>query len=109
MLFDRSDAISVLEVILPTLPLSHLQNLWDPVIVLRDVLQAISRAKDELVTAASYRGLAEAMKAKAGNDEEAVEAAEKCVEVASVYELYEAEKQRRGAIDFGDLIMCPPS
>ena len=35
-LFDRSDAIEVLEEILPTLPLVHYRNLWDPAMVLRD-------------------------------------------------------------------------
>ena len=50
-LFDRSDAIEVLEEILPTLPLNHYRNLWDPVIVLREMISAISRAKDELTGA----------------------------------------------------------
>ena len=48
-LFDRSDAIEVLEEVLPTLPLVHYRNLWDPALVLRDIVGAISRAKDELV------------------------------------------------------------
>ena len=34
-LFDRSDAIAVLEEILPTLPLVHYRNLWDPSMVLK--------------------------------------------------------------------------
>lgn len=106
-LFDRSDAIAVLEEMLPTLPLVHYRNLWDPVIVLREILQAISRAKDELVTAQDYRGLAQAMKDKAGNDPDAIEAAEKCLEIADIYELYEEAKTKRGAVDFGDLIMLP--
>ena len=50
-LFDRSDAIEVLEEVLPTLPLLHYRNLWDPALVLRDIVGAISRAKDELVDA----------------------------------------------------------
>ena len=64
VLFDRSDAIAVLEEILPTLPLVHYRNLWDPALVLRDVLGAISRAKDELVDAHGYRALAEKMLAE---------------------------------------------
>src|SRR6185437_13284659 len=43
-LFDRSDAIAVLEEILPTLPLVHYRNLWDPAMVLRYIVAAISRA-----------------------------------------------------------------
>ncbi len=30
VLFDRSDAIAVLEELLPILPLKHYRNLWDP-------------------------------------------------------------------------------
>ncbi len=105
-LFDRSDAIAVLEEILPTLPLVHYKNLWDPVVILREILQAISRAKDELASAADYRALAQAMRDRAFDDD-AVEAAEKCLEIASIYELYEAAKAKKGAVDFGDLIMLP--
>jgi superfamily I DNA/RNA helicase len=108
-LFDRSDAIAVLEEILPTLPLKHFKNLWDPVIVLREILQAISRAKDEVVTASDYRALAIAQdeRARTSGDLEAIKAAEKVLEVASVYELYEKAKKDRQAVDFGDLIMLP--
>lgn len=53
-LFDRSDAIEMLEEILPTLPLVHYRNLWDPAMVLRDVVTAIGRAKDELVDPIRY-------------------------------------------------------
>ena len=108
-LFDRSDAIAVLEEILPTLPFKHFKNLWDPVIVLREILQAISRAKDEVVTASDYRALAIAQdeRARATGDPDAIKAAEKVLEVASVYELYEKAKKNRQAVDFGDLIMLP--
>ena len=60
-LFDRSDAIEVLEEILPTLPLIHYRNLWDPAMVLREIIAAISRAKDEMTDPARYRALAQAM------------------------------------------------
>ena len=40
-------------------------------------------------------------------DEDAIEAAEKCLEIAAVYELYEKAKTERQAVDFGDLIMLP--
>jgi superfamily I DNA/RNA helicase len=108
-LFDRSDAIAVLEEILPTLPLKHYKNLWDPVIVLKDILQAISRAKDEVVTAGCYRDLATSQhnRALASDDPEKIKAAEKVLEIASVYELYEKAKKDRQAVDFGDLIMLP--
>ena len=81
-LFDRSDAIEVLEEIFPTLPLIHYRNLWDPTMILRDVIMAISRAKDELTDPVHYRTLAEAMRADAGVDGAALVAAEKCLEIA---------------------------
>mgnify|MGYP003111177503 CR=1 FL=1 len=109
ILFDRSDAIEVLEEILPTLPLIHYRNLWDPTLVLRDILDAISRAKDELVAPDRYRALAQQMLQKAENagDQDQIKAAEKCMEIADVYDLYERTLSDRGGIDFGDLVMRP--
>jgi UvrD-like helicase family protein/uncharacterized protein DUF955 len=98
-LFDRSDAIEVLEEVLPTLPLVHYRNLWDPSLVLRDIVGAISRAKDELVDAERYRTLAQAM--------EPGEQATKALEVAQVYGLYQIALRACRAVDFGDLIMRP--
>lgn len=105
-LFDRSDAIEMLEELLPTLPLEHYRNLWDPAMVLRDVVTAISRAKDELVDPIGYRALAVAMRERALNDDERI-AAEKCLEIAQLYDLYEKAMHERGGVDFGDLIMRP--
>ncbi|MBO9501661.1 ATP-dependent helicase [Brevundimonas sp. A19_0] len=106
-LFDRSDAIALLEEILPTLPLVHYRNLWDPAMVLRDVVAAISRAKDEMADPTRYRALATAMREAAGDDEAAQTAASKCLEIADIYDLYEAAKTQHGGVDFGDLIMRP--
>ena len=105
-LFDRSDAIEILQERLPTLPLVHYRNLWDPALVLRDVIAAISRAKDELADPARYRLLAEAMLASA-TDSEGRAAAEKCLEIASIYEIYEEALRERDGVDFGDLVMRP--
>src|SRR5208283_1409506 len=105
-LFDRSDAIEVLEEILPTLPLVHYRNLWDPAMELLHVLAAISRAKDELADPARYHELAEAM-LRSASDDKAREAAEKCREVAQIYEIYEQAMHERGVVDFGDLVMRP--
>ena len=105
-LFDRSDAIEILQEKLPTLPLVHYRNLWDPALVLRDVIAAISRAKDELADPARYRSLAEAMLASA-TDSEGRAAAEKCLEIASIYEIYEEALRERDGVDFGDLVMRP--
>ncbi|MDE2679514.1 MAG: ATP-dependent helicase [Gemmatimonadota bacterium] len=105
-LFDRSDAIEILQEKLPTLPLVHYRNLWDPALVLRDVVAAISRAKDELADPARYRSLAEAMLASA-TDSEGRAAAEKCLEIATIYEIYEEALRERDGVDFGDLVMRP--
>ena len=107
-LFDRSDAIEVLEDILPTLPLVHYRNLWDPAMVLRDIVGAISRAKDEMVGPESYRTLAKAMEVEAvDRDVDARIAAAKCLEIADIYDLYEEALRKHGGVDFGDLIMRP--
>ena len=105
-LFDRSDAIEVLQDVLPTLPLTHYRNLWDPAMELREVVQAISRAKDEMTDPKRFRALAQAMLDEAADDDARV-AAEKCLEVAHIYDLYERAVHERGAVDFGDLIMRP--
>ncbi len=106
-LLDRSDAIELLEDEFPRLPLSHYRNLWDPALDLSDILSAISRAKDEVVDAARYRALAQAMLAHSLEDSESRVRAEKCLEVALVYETYERLMTAKQLIDFGDLVASP--
>jgi superfamily I DNA/RNA helicase/CRISPR/Cas system-associated exonuclease Cas4 (RecB family) len=67
-------------------------------------LKAISRAKDELVTPGRYRELALDMLAQA-MDEQAVEDAERALEVADVYALYQRALEQSGNTDFGGLLM----
>ena len=105
-LFDRSDGISILEEILPTLGLVHYRDLWNPARELRDMLVAISRAKDELVDCDDYSALARGM-IDAATSEETRRTGEKAMEVARVYELYQSRLQEHGAVDFGDLVMRP--
>src|SRR5262249_51365421 len=69
-LIDRTDAIEFLEKEYPALKLVYFKDLWDPSSPLAEILTAISRANDEVVDAAQYRALAEAMLAKATTDEE---------------------------------------
>ena len=103
-IYDRSDAIELLEDMLPVLGLKHYQNLYEPALVLKEVLAAISRAKDELVDAEGYAELAKSMQAKAiGYD--ARKDAEKAIEVATVYDLYQRALKLQKGVDFGDLIM----
>ena len=47
---DPSDSIALLEGMLSDLKLDHYQNLYDPALYLRDIMAAISRAKDELAS-----------------------------------------------------------
>lgn len=104
---DRAEAIELLEDELPRLPLKHFRNLWDPTLDLADMLTAISRAKDEVADAARYRELADAMLATAGVDEESRKPAEKCQEVAILFEAYERLMAVERAVDFGDLVVLP--
>ena len=58
---DPSDSIALLERMLSDLKLDHYQNLYDPALYLRDIMAAISRAKDELVGPEKYAALGERM------------------------------------------------
>ncbi len=100
---DPSDSIALLERLLPELNLNHYQNLYDPTVHLRDILAAISRAKDELVGPEEYAALAESMLNLATTPDEVVEA-EKAAEVARVYKAYQEALDREHLLDFGDLI-----
>ena len=68
---DRTEGIELLEEEFPRLPLRHYRNLWDPTTDLGDILNAISRAQDEVVDVAGYRALAAQMLTKAAGDAEA--------------------------------------
>jgi superfamily I DNA/RNA helicase len=105
-LMDRTEAIDLLADGFPHLGLTHYRNIWDPSQELRDILAAISRAKDEVVCTKRYAELADDM-AKAARTPDATEAAEKCQEVAKVYAAYEALKNERQCLDFGDLVATP--
>ena len=104
---DPGDALLLLEEELPSLPLKHYLRLYEPAFALRDMLTAISRAKDELIGPEGYRELGENMLAAAGDDEDEVEKAEKAIEVAEVFAAYERLLEERGVVDFADLIVKP--
>ncbi len=105
-LIDSTEAIAVLEDEFARLDLQHFKDLWDPTEKLRDILAAISRAKDEVVSAERYLALSKAMRQSAKTEEEII-AAERCLEVARVYQAYEGLKASLGAVDFGDLVALP--
>ena len=86
------------------LPLRHYQNLFTPTYHFPAILSGISRAKDELVSPAEYKWLALRMLKQASSDEE-IERAEKTLEVADIYALYQTALERQKDTDFGGLIM----
>lgn len=103
---SRYEAIELLEDELTRIHLKHFRNLYDPTLDLSDMLSAISRAKDEVVNAAEYRALAEAM-LEVADDEKKREQAEKCLDVAMLYQVYEPLLQQTDSVDFGDLVSLP--
>lgn len=105
-MLDRTEAVELIEQEFPRLDLVHYRNLIDPTDEIAGILTAISRAKDEVADEATYLALARRMKQQATNEEENV-AAEKALEVARVYEVYEKLKRERQCIDFGDLVALP--
>ena len=104
---DPGDALLLLEEELPSLPLKHYLQLYEPAFALRDMLTAISRAKDELIGPEEYRRLGEKMLASAEDDGEAVERAERAIEVAEVFAAYEGLLERQSMVDLADLIVKP--
>ncbi len=100
---DPSESIVLVERMLPELDLDYYQNLYDPTFYLRDIMAAISRAKDELVGPEEYAALAESMRNEAATPEE-IERAERTIEVARVYTAYQAALDCAHLLDFGDLI-----
>ncbi len=105
-LMDRTEAIDLLADRFPHLDLTYYRNVWDPSLVLSDILAAISRAKDEVVFPRCYAELSDAMWQAALTDEAKV-AAQKCQEVAKAYETYERVKEEGQCLDFGDLVALP--
>jgi DNA helicase-2/ATP-dependent DNA helicase PcrA len=101
---DESDSLALLEEHLAELPLRHFQNLYEPAYELVNVLRAISRCKDELITPEAYLKEAEAA-LRAASTEEEKERAEKAEEAGRIYRVYEAALKESDAVDFGDLIL----
>jgi len=99
---DQDGSLALLEDNLDRLPLQHYLNLIEPAYDLVHVLQAISRAKDEMVSADEYCAAAAADLAASTDDTR--EAAEKAAEVGAIYKAYEQLLREADAVDFGDLI-----
>ena len=106
-LIDEAEGYFLLRRLANELPLQHYRNLASPAFYFPDILKAISRARDELVGPERYYELAHTMLREAqmtGDEEERVRA-EKSLEVAHIYALYEEALRQRQDTDFGGLIM----
>jgi len=103
-IIDETEGYFLLRQLAGEMPLYHYRNLKSPAYYFPDILKAISRAKDELVSPEQYRLLALRMLESAA-DEEAQLSAQKALEVASIYALYQEGLRERGDTDFGGLIM----
>lgn len=103
-LLDTADLIELLEDVLPQLSLDHYQNLADPALALNDLVLAVQRVKEELVTPERFRELARAEIDRAGDDPIAIVAATRMLEIAEFFEAYEQLLSRHGALDFPDLV-----
>ncbi|WP_165423422.1 UvrD-helicase domain-containing protein [Ktedonosporobacter rubrisoli] len=103
MLIDEAEGYFLLRQVANDLRLRHYQMLHAPAYYFPDMLKAISRARDELISPQEYERLARTMLEKAQSEEE-VQEAEKSLEVAHVYALYQAALERRGDTDFGGLL-----
>lgn len=102
-LLPEMDASLLVRRRLHELELSHLENLSDPGFYVPGLLDAISRAKDELRSPVEFARLAEECANSAG-DEDEEESAGKTVEAAKVYAAYQDWLKEEGYVDYGDLV-----
>ena len=100
---DALDARLLLEQNLGLLKLRHYRSLKNPTFNLKHILNAISRAKDELISPAEFRQRAEQDYRNASEKEE-IKKAEKALETAYAYEVYENLLTERNWLDYGDLL-----
>lgn len=105
-LLDQADQLAFLERELPALGLDHYLRLHEPLLELRNILVAISRAKDEVFSPAAYKAAASRMWDAAQSDDDRLKAG-KAAEVARVYEHYDRRLRDAGLVDFADLINRP--
>jgi len=104
-LLDPLDAIALLERHLPDLGLRELEYLHNPIFPFRDILGAISRAKDELITPEEFDAIVRRMDAGRQDNEKSATMTARVREVAGVYAQWQRILAEEGTLDFGDLIM----
>ncbi|HZS04815.1 MAG TPA: ATP-dependent helicase [Blastocatellia bacterium] len=103
-IIDPVDAQFLLEQNLARLGLHHYRSLYLPTSSLGAILDAISRAKDEMKSPQEYASLARAELYSAADDETR-KRAERSLEVAEVYKVYQQLLAANGMLDYGDLLM----
>lgn len=103
LLATEMDATLIVRRRLCELDLSYLEDLSDPGLHVPAVLDAISRAKDELRTPKEFETLAREWSEAAEDDPER-EAAGKALEAARVYAAYQGWLKADNRVDYGDLI-----
>ncbi|MDQ6644252.1 MAG: ATP-dependent helicase, partial [Chloroflexota bacterium] len=101
---DETEGYFLLRQLAGEMQIYHYRNLQAPAYYFPDILKAISRAKDELVTPEQYHQLGQRM-LESASEEEAQLSAQKALEVAAIYSLYQEALHARGDTDFGGLIM----
>lgn len=84
--------------------LRHLSPTFAPDFYVRDIQQAISRAKDDLIGPSEVLVVAERMLREAKDDTQR-DAAERQREYALIYDDYQRRLRERQAVDYGDLIV----
>lgn len=102
-LLTEMDATLLIRRRLRELDLPYLENLSDPGLYVPGLLNAISRAKDELRSPEEFERLAREWADSAESDEEKEEAG-KAAEAAQVYAAYQGWLREEGYVDYGDLV-----
>lgn len=98
---DLLSSMTILVAGLPRVTLTNFLRVEDPYEWLGPVIDGITRLKEELVTPAAYRAFVE------GHPAPDLELQRKRLDVATIYELYEALLAERKSVDFVDLITKP--
>ena len=104
-MMDRTEAVELLEHEFPRLGLTHYRNLYDPTQIIADMLQAISRAKDEVVDPQAMLNLRARWHARRSplkiTNCRARRRSRACLRA------YERLKEQAHCVDFGDLVSMP--
>jgi len=105
---SRAEQVIFLRDRLFDLPLARYRPLGDPTRHLQAIITLVSRCKDEDISSEDYISCARRLREAAAaspDDQDASDRAAAQIELAAVYEAYQALMLREGNIDFGDQIV----